>query len=209
MMFNSQPIERTRISTPSATLGLVAARSLVFFAIVVMGCQKETIGTLEPEAAVTDAIENQQESDFETETAVKDTLLGEDSKLITPIDGGTLQIRSSKLTVPPGALALPTTIIFRILTIDPPKGIRNALKRVITFSPDGLVFLRPCTLEINAQELGGDLASNKRALTCFYYNPLTQRYQPQATAFKNENGGKYIVTINHFSAYAFGRVVAD
>ena len=122
--------------------------------------------------------------------------------LVTPLLGGTLNLSKSRLVVPPLAVLIPTLVNFSIITAAP-EGLPGALNRVYEFSPDGLIFLLPSSLYISFSDAG--VGNEDPSLYRFYYfNESQNRWESQPTQVDMSHG-QYIVTLNHFSRYAFGR----
>jgi len=129
-------------------------------------------------------------------------LLGRVTALVTPLNGGTLSIQSSRLVIPPYAVVAPTLVTWE-LRVESPEDLTEPLNRIYEFWPDGLVFLVPITLDVSFTDagLGGRDPNQYR---CYYYNELSQSWEPQPTTVDVANR-RFVVTLNHFSRYAFGR----
>ncbi|GEM_PF-5815221 len=129
-------------------------------------------------------------------------VIGTTHALIAPLLGGTLQIGSSRLQIPPFAVLLPTFVTFTIIDNAPPD-MPGALSRQYFFTPHGLNFLTPSTLYVSFQDAGlGN--RNPYKYRFYYFNQDENRWDPQPTTVDMANQ-RYIVTMAHFSRYAFGR----
>lgn len=124
---------------------------------------------------------------------------------VIPPGGGTLDLFNSTINFPPGALSESTLVSFRITTGVTPVGLPGATDRVFDFSPDGIVFLIPVTLYVSFAEAGINEAEEKVPMLRFYYfDPMATTWVRQPTAIDWQNR-RFIVTLSHFSRYAFGR----
>jgi hypothetical protein len=122
--------------------------------------------------------------------------------LVTPLLGGTLHLSQSQLVVHPLAVLLPTMVRFS-MTTTAPENLPGALNRVYDFSPDGLTFHVPTTLYVSFSDAGLGHQDPTR-YTFYYFNENQNRWEPQATVVDMQNH-QFIVTLHHFSRYAFGR----
>ncbi len=130
-------------------------------------------------------------------------LIGIDEKDITSL-GGTMRVSSTTLVVPAGAVDWKYKCTFKLYAMMPPAGLANALKRVYDFGPEGTQFQIGATLTVPFSDT--DLGSgDPTLLKCYYYNTRTGRYEVQETIVDTFNK-RFLVVINHFSQYAFGRV---
>ena len=116
-------------------------------------------------------------------------------------EGGTLILTGGKLVIPPGALAQPTPIPFRVLNTNFPNipGNQAPLSSVVSAEPHGQTFLKPVTLTLN--HFGG-------AMPVALYTA-----QPGGTFTKVEGA---VITANtaeaaltHFSYFVVAPVVAS
>ncbi len=136
--------------------------------------------------------------------SLPDSLVGFSVSLVKPLFGATLNVATTSFTVPSGAVLAPQWISYTVVRKTPPPGMLDMPRRVFRFHPDGLVFLRPCQLIVPFDELELG-AIDPSTLTCCYYNPVTLTYEPQPTVVDLQ-GRRFIVQINHFSQYGFGRL---
>jgi hypothetical protein len=129
-------------------------------------------------------------------------VLGIVTGLVTPSNGGVLNLLTSRLVVPPYAVTTTTSITW-VLRSETPGGLSGALNRVYDFGPEGLSFQVPSTLYVSFADAG--LGNNDPQLYTFYYfNESTQSWEAQATGVDLPNQ-RFVVTLHHFSRYAFGR----
>jgi hypothetical protein len=100
------------------------------------------------------------------------------------------------------AVSLPTLVTWEIFA-QSPTGLTSPLPRVYNFYPHLLTFLIPTTVSISFADAGlGN--NNPNAYTFYYHNQLTGQWEPQETTVDVANQ-RFIVTLNHFSRYAFAR----
>jgi hypothetical protein len=126
------------------------------------------------------------------------------SGVISP-GGGTLDLFNSTINFPPGALSESTLVSFRLTTGVTPVGLPGATDRVFDFSPDGIVFLIPVTLYVSFAEAGINEDEEKVPMLRFYYfDPTASTWVRQPTVIDWQSR-RFIVTLSHFSRYAFGR----
>ncbi len=185
------------------SLSTVVAMCLLAVSIAVIGCHNESpttgLQTDSKQAAVSSS-----KISIAAPSPILDSLLGQVVQLVLPGQGAALQIRSTILTIRPGALRLPTLVTFSMWKSTPPRGLRDAPKRVFSFFPHGLVFGTPSTLVVPFAEL--EVTQRSAAgLACYYYNELTRKYERQPTTIDYKNS-VFIVQLSHFSQYAFGRL---
>ncbi|HET6272161.1 MAG TPA: hypothetical protein VFG32_04225 [Bacteroidota bacterium] len=129
-------------------------------------------------------------------------VLGIVTGLVTPSNGGTLDLLHSRFVVPPNAVTR-TTLIEWVLRVEIPNGLQGALNRIYDFGPEGVVFQVPGTLYVSFGDAG--LGNNDPYLYTFYYfNESTRRWEPQSTDVDVAHQ-RFVVTLHHFSRYAFGR----
>jgi hypothetical protein len=121
---------------------------------------------------------------------------------LIPPSGGTLNLLTSRLEVPPGAVNSTVPVSFRI-TSTTPVGLPGSTNRVFDFGPDGTVFQVPITLYVSFRDAGieGEKIS---PLRFYYFNTSTSQWERQPTEI-NWDTGEFVVTLSHFSRYAFGR----
>jgi hypothetical protein len=124
------------------------------------------------------------------------------SGLITPLLGGTLRLSHSRLAVPPLSVLAPTLATFS-MTNETPAGLPGALNKVYEFSPDGLIFLVASTLYVSFADAGID-NQDPHDYTFYYFNTVHNLWEAQPTEVDTVNQG-FVVTLHHFSRYAFGR----
>jgi hypothetical protein len=129
-------------------------------------------------------------------------LLGSATKLVFPVLGGTLRLLHSTLVLLPGSLSNPVAVSWSI-EYDEPTGLTEALPRTYRFSPEGLVFQIPAKAFISFEDAGLG-KRNPYAYTFYYFNESTRTWEKQETQV-NLLLHQYVVTMNHFSRYAFGR----
>lgn len=167
--------------------------ALLFGVLPLMGCHENSSGT--------DSITGLQTGPSLEKDG--DDLIGMDVKNISRL-GGTMLVSKTTLVVPPRAVYRTYQCTFKLYAKMPPDGLRNALKRVYDFGPEGLEFERPSTLTVpfDDTDLG---TADPSLLKCYYYNTSRRRYEEQPTIVDRANR-RFIVAINHFSQYAFGRV---
>lgn len=135
-------------------------------------------------------------------------VLGTGSGLVTRA-GGTVQLITmtntllgSRLVVPPNAVDTTTQINFTLIE-ELPQGLNQPLNRGYYFSPDAFTFLRSCTLYVSFMD--ANLGTNDPSLYRFWYhNEVTNNWEPQPTSV-DVNRQEFIVLLEHFSRYAFGR----
>ncbi len=133
-----------------------------------------------------------------------DSLLGIDIKLILPLVGGTLNVRTCSFQVPAGALLTSLVLRFELLANQPPKGLNDPSDRMFKFGPDFTVFMKTCILTVPFDELGLNQKDPSK-YACYYYNVALRRYEIQPTTVDMVNR-RFQVKVKHFSQYAFGRV---
>jgi hypothetical protein len=182
---------------------IMGAIWVFLFSLAVMGCQNES-PTNNTQAANAVTVSPMNQAPLMIKPTIIDSLLGKVVQLVLPGKGATLQIRSTILTIRPGALQLPTLVTFSMWNVTPPRGLRDAPNRVFSFFPHGLLFGTPSTLVVPFAELGVT-RQNAAGLACYYYNELTRKYERQPTTI-DYNNEVFIVQLNHFSQYAFGRL---
>ncbi len=182
---------------------LTRALVMVLSLTILWGCQVDSMNPVVPQghsqpAAVAQPVENTAiGSDF-----LIGKLLGTVTRLVTPLLGGTLQVRQSKLVVPPFAVLMPTLVSFTI-TVGQPTGLPGALNREYYFAPHGLNFLSPSKLYVTFNDAGLGNA-NPYQYQLYYYNQSLNRWEAQPTVVDAANQ-RFVVTLNHFSRYAFAR----
>lgn len=140
---------------------------------------------------------------MEKSIAELDTLIAEGINFIHPLVGGTVSLAGSSLEIPSDALLVPTMISAELRDAQPPAGLKEAPRRVFRFFPAGLQFQRNAFLYVAFDDIGIDDRS-AYAFRCYYYNEATNQYEVQKTRVDFANR-RYIVFIQHFSMYAFGR----
>jgi hypothetical protein len=116
--------------------------------------------------------------------------------------GGTLNLLSSRLIVPPGAVSNTVEVSFTIMEASP-GGLPDALPRVYMFGPEGLTFANAVTLEVPYADAGDNGVSDRR-MHLYYYDEGQDLWIRQSNQVNVTNEG-YTVGLNHFSRYAFGR----
>ena len=121
---------------------------------------------------------------------------------LVPPTGGTLNLLTSRLVIPNGALDSTRTISFRITNASP-QGLPGSTNRVFDFGPDGTAFQVPVTLYVSFQDAGME-GEKVRPLRFYYYNTSTSSWEIQPTEV-DWRTGELVVTLSHFSRYAFGR----
>ncbi len=178
-------------------LGVVLLLALV---LGVWGCQDEAATTPGTQSGT------DQNSAFvkSTDTILPDSLLGVDIKLILPLVGGTLNVRTCSLDIPAGALLAPLTLRFELVSNPPPKGLNDPCDRLFNFGPDLTVFEKTCILTVPFDELALSQRDPSK-YACYYYNEARRRFEIQPTTVDMAKR-RYLVRIKHFSQYAFGRV---
>ncbi len=121
--------------------------------------------------------------------------------LITP-SGGTISLLTSRIEFPQGAVLTNTLVSFTVSQATP-VGLPGGTNRVYTFGPEGIGFQTPVTLYVPFSDAGieGDKIT---PLRFFYLNPSTNTWVEQPTRIDWENQ-RFVVTLSHFSQYAFGR----
>jgi hypothetical protein len=129
-------------------------------------------------------------------------LLGRITRLVTPLLGGVLPIRDSRLEIPPLAVLSPLLVTWE-LRMETPVGLTDPLSRTYEFWPNGYLFLRSITLRVSFADAGlGDRDPSQYRF--FYYNEVSRSWEPQPTVVDMANQ-QFVVTLGHFSRYAFGR----
>ena len=130
---------------------------------------------------------------------------------VIPPHGGTLRLLHSQITFPPGALRDSTLVSFNITGGVTPIGLVGATDRVFDFGPEGLVFNAPVTLQVAFEDAGIDPTAGLRmslidpyGYTFYYFDEIKGIWVPQPTSVDMVNQ-EYVVTLSHFSRYAFGR----
>jgi hypothetical protein len=129
-------------------------------------------------------------------------LLGVVCGVVTPESGGTLMLSYSRLVIPSGAVTGNTLVGWAQLN-QTPADLPGALPRTYVFAPHGLSFLVSCKAYISFFDAGLGL-QNPHQVKLYYYNESTGKWEPQETRV-NILTMQFIVTLNHFSRYAFGR----
>jgi len=181
---------------------------------LLIGCQADSLNApAAPDAGIqTQSIMHDEIGQSSTSSLIGDLIggvggllrrvLGIVTGLVTPSNGGTLDLLHSRFVVPPNAVTRTTRIAW-VLRAETPDGLPGALNRVYDFGPEGLVFQVPGTLYVSFGDAG--LGNNNPNLYTFYYfNEATQNWEPQPTAVDVGNN-RFVVTLQHFSRYAFGR----
>lgn len=176
--------------------------------MVLIGCQSGTpVGPTEPAHAPPQAqpIQAEDQSQDTAKDGLITNLLGFVIKTILPMLGGELNIQQlqTKLVIPPGAVPgiLPVLMRYSVFN-EAPRNLPDALNRVYEFGPQ-LQFLRPCKLYVPFSTAG--VGSNDPTLyRMYYYNENTMQWEPQETLVDLTNS-RFVVTITHFSRYAFAR----
>jgi len=129
-------------------------------------------------------------------------LLGRAQGLVLPLVGGTIPLLDSRFEAPPLAVSLPTLVTWDIFA-QTPAGLASALPRVYNFYPHLLIFLVPTTVSVSFANAGLG-ANNPDEYTFYYFNQGSGEWEPQPTTVDIENQ-RFIVTLHHFSRYAFAR----
>jgi hypothetical protein len=122
------------------------------------------------------------------------------SGLVTPTLGGIVRLSSSSLTILPGAVNASVIVTWELRVVTPP-GLEGALKRVYEFGPDGTQFNTPAVLRVSFSDAGLGI-NDARQYRFYYWNGAAWEAQPTQVDMQNR---QFIVQLNHFSAYAFGR----
>ncbi|MEK9136254.1 MAG: hypothetical protein AAB393_03960 [Bacteroidota bacterium] len=120
--------------------------------------------------------------------------------LVTPTLGGIVRLSSSSLTILPGAVNTSVLVTWELRVVTPP-GLEGALKRVYEFGPDGTQFNIPAILRVSFLDAGLGV-NDARQYRFYYWNGAAWEAQPTQVDMQNR---QFIVQLNHFSAYAFGR----
>jgi hypothetical protein len=130
-----------------------------------------------------------------------------------PGTGGNVDLLASSLVAAPGSVTITTEVSFGI-TIAIPEGLPGATRRVFDFGPDGLLFApgAPVTLHVSFADAGIAETSTPWMVThvkdfnytLYYFDPVKQTWVPQPTVVDVAKQ-EFIVTLAHFSRYAFGR----
>ena len=122
--------------------------------------------------------------------------------VVTPDSGGTLVISQSSVVIPAGAVTGNVMVAWAMLDRTPPD-LPDALPRTYIFAPHGINFLVPIKVYISFDDAG--LGQGTPFWTKFYcFNESTGVWEEQETRY-NLFSKQFIVTLNHFSRYAFGR----
>lgn len=127
---------------------------------------------------------------------------GTATRIVTPSRGGTLRLMNSKLVLFPGSVSEPVSVSWTIEN-DAPEGLKGALQRIYRFSPDGLVFNTPGKAYISFKDAGLG-KRNPNSYRFYYFNESTGKWERQKTQV-NIFLKQFVVTMHHFSRYAFGR----
>ena len=195
----------------STTLSTKWLLTLVMILVIAAGCQ--TAGPTEPSGPINSerAVSSQTQQTIpggasSSTTGIIRGLVGDVTQtvsgLLTPLLGGTLRLSHSRLVVPPLAVLVPTLATFS-MTDEVPMGLPGALSKIYEFSPDGLQFLFTSTLYVSFSDAGlGN--ENPNDYTFYYYDPVQNRWEAQPTVVDVPNQ-RFVVTMHHFSRYAFGR----
>ena len=124
------------------------------------------------------------------------------SGLITPDSGGTVSLLSSVFSAPAGAVTSPTVVSFTI-AVATPEGLPGATDRIFEFEPEGTFFQTPCTVCVSFEDAG--VTGEKVPVLHFYYfDPENFVWVSQPTQIEWQRQ-RFVVTLAHFSRYAFGR----
>src|SRR5512141_3246466 len=78
----------------------------------------------------------------------EDVVVGLNIMSVTPSAGGVMKVSKSTLNIPPGAVHSTYECSFKITKKKPPEGLKNTLKRVYEFGPDGEQFAVPVSLVV-------------------------------------------------------------
>ncbi len=133
-----------------------------------------------------------------------DRLVKSVSKSISPRRGGAIRLLHSKLVIMPRSLTDRVRVTWSIKK-DQPAGLSGGLPRVYEFSPGGLKFKTPAKAFISFEDAGMDRHSNPRDYSFYYFNESTGQWEKQKTQV-NMGKRRFVVTMHHFSRYAFGRL---
>lgn len=133
---------------------------------------------------------------------VVDNILGSVAGAVTPQSGGILHLLHSDFVVTPSAVPSAVTIRWTILE-QTPQGLAGAGNRVHSFGPEGLLFQRASVWYVDFDDAGVS-AGEAAHYRCYYFNEGTHTWEPQQTTVDAAHH-RFVVTIHHFSRYAFGR----
>ena len=121
---------------------------------------------------------------------------------VTPNEEEEVEVLSSKFIVKAHGVSAPTVIRWEV-DAENPIGLGGGVNRVHQFSPEGLHFNVPSKWYVSFDDAGiGNM--NPSLYRCYYYNEDTGNWEPQETTVDLQHN-RFVVTINHFSRYAFGR----
>jgi hypothetical protein len=171
--------------------------------LVVGGCQDNSTTPAVPHSTAGE-VSAVAPGTGKTVVILPDSLLGVDTKLILPLVGGSLNVRTCSFQVPAGALLTPLMLSFELVSNQPPKGLNDPSERIFKFGPDATTFVKTCILTVPFNELGLNQKDPSK-YACYYYNVARRRYEIQPTSVDLVNR-RYQVKVKHFSQYAFGRV---
>ena len=131
-----------------------------------------------------------------------DPTLGADgaSADIVAADGGTLSLGVSSLEVPPGALAEDTTLTVALVDVDGLTDAGSVVGQAFDYGPDGLQFLSPATLVVDA-----DAPADGQALVLSWYDEQAGAWVDLPTTFE---GGAASAPVEHFTTFALRSVEA-
>jgi hypothetical protein len=126
------------------------------------------------------------------------------SGLVTPDSGGTVRLLTSMFSAPAGAVTSPTIVTFTI-AVAIPEELPGATDRIFDFQPEGIYFQTPCTAYISFADAGAT-GGSVSLLHCYYFDAENFVWVPQPTRIDWQRQC-FVVTLAHFSRYAFGRKV--
>lgn len=182
---------------------MVGVALVLTLILVVGGCQDDSTAPAGPHS-VASQVSAAAPGTGKTIVILPDSLLGVDIKLILPLVGGTLNVRTCSFQVPAGALLTSLMLRFELVVNQPPKGLNDPSDRIFKFGPDLTTFEKTCILTVPFDELALNQKDPSK-YACYYYNVARRRYEIQPTSVDVANR-RYQVKIRHFSQYAFGRV---
>ncbi len=140
------------------------------------------------------------------EDRIDEGVFGVTNGIVTTDSGGTLLISESTLEIPAGAV--PGNMLVGWAMVDQaPTDLGDPLPRTYIFAPHGIHFLVPVRLYVSFND-AGLFQKNPHSYSMYYYDESTGLWEKVDTRV-NLATQQFVVTLNHFSRYAFGRTAAE
>jgi hypothetical protein len=209
---------RTVTAHHSFRMGILA---ILFVAVLPLGCGQITNDIAGPTDEPAPASLQSSPTGVGLEMSAGSQFVGEDehhdrrhpdedrleksvSNIISPRRGGSLRLLHSKLVIMPRSVTDRVRVTWSIRK-EEPEGLGGGLPRIYEFSPGGLKFKTPAKAFISFEDAGVDRHSSPRDYSFYYFDESTGRWEKQKTHV-NVGKRRFVVTMHHFSRYAFGRL---